>query len=81
MAGIKDLHFHTLRREAASRRFEDGMPLQHVRDLLGHADISTPPSYTQVSRSRLRKGYDEFHPRASRRRPRGTPKPRGGPRN
>ena len=36
-AGIVDLHFHDLRREAACHWFEAGVPLHHIRDLLGHA--------------------------------------------
>jgi integrase len=36
-AGVADLHFHDLRREAACRWFEAGVPLHHIRDLLGHA--------------------------------------------
>jgi integrase len=33
-AGIEDLHLHDLRREAACRWFEAGVPLHHIRDLL-----------------------------------------------
>lgn len=40
-AGVEDLHFHDFRREAACRWFEAGVPLHHIRDLLGHDDIST----------------------------------------
>lgn len=35
-----DLHFHDLRHEAGSRWLEAGMPLHHVKELLGHANIS-----------------------------------------
>ena len=59
-----DLHFHDLRHEGGSRFLEAGWPLHHVRDMLGHADISTTEIYTHVSRGHLRSVYDRFHPRA-----------------
>jgi integrase len=54
-AGIADLHFHDLRREAASRWFEAGVPLHHIRDLLGHADISTTSRYLSVTPTELQR--------------------------
>jgi hypothetical protein len=44
-AGIADLHFHDLRREAGSRWLEGGVPLQTVRDWLGHTNISQTSTY------------------------------------
>lgn len=44
-AGISDLHFHDLRREAGSRWLEGGVPLQVVRDWLGHANVSQTSTY------------------------------------
>jgi integrase len=44
-AGIIDLRFHDLRREAGSRWLEGGVPLQIVRDWLGHANISQTSTY------------------------------------
>src|SRR5688572_10628299 len=37
--------FHDLRREAGSRWLEGGVPLQTVRDWLGHANISQTSTY------------------------------------
>ena len=39
--GVPDLHFRDLRHEGGSRLLEAGWPLHYVRDMLGHADIST----------------------------------------
>ena len=45
-AGIEDLHFHDLRRSAASRWLQSGrVGLLEIRDLLGHADIQTTSIY------------------------------------
>jgi integrase len=44
-AGLKDLRWHDLRHEYASRLAERGVPLSPVRDLLGHASITTTERY------------------------------------
>lgn len=44
-AGITNLHFHDLRREAGSRWLEGGVPLQTVRDWLGHTNIAQTSTY------------------------------------
>jgi site-specific recombinase XerD len=44
-AGLSDLRWHDLRHEYASRLAERGVPLSQVRDLLGHASITTTESY------------------------------------
>ena len=46
-AKIVDLHFHDLRREAGSRWLEGGVPLQVVRDWLGHTNISQTSTYLE----------------------------------
>jgi site-specific recombinase XerD len=40
-----DLRWHDLRHEYASRLVERGVPLAQVRDLLGHASITTTERY------------------------------------
>ena len=43
--GINSLRWHDLRHEYASRLVEHGVPLSQVRDLLGHASITTTERY------------------------------------
>ncbi|HJO37168.1 MAG TPA: tyrosine-type recombinase/integrase [Vicinamibacterales bacterium] len=53
-AGIADLRFHDLRHEAGSRFLEGRMPLHHVREMLGHASLSTTNTYLNVTGHDLR---------------------------
>jgi integrase len=52
-AGITDLHFHDLRREAASRLRESCAPDHVVAAWLGHANMMTTTRYLKTTRSVL----------------------------
>ncbi|MEY8765898.1 MULTISPECIES: site-specific tyrosine recombinase/integron integrase [Francisella] len=62
----KHIHPHMLRHSFATHVLDSSKDLLAVKDLLGHADISSTQIYTHLNFQQLASVFDKAHPRAKK---------------
>jgi len=55
-----DLHFHSLRHGFGSHMAQNGVPIHHIRTLMGHSNISTTNVYLELNPKEALNSYEEL---------------------
>lgn len=63
-AGLRKIGWHTLRHTFASHLAMRGVPIPAIKELLGHASITTTMRYAHMAPSTLRAAIDMLNPKA-----------------
>ena len=54
---------HALRHACATHMLQNGAPIRHVQELLGHVQLNTTMVYTHLTITDLKKAHMRYHPR------------------
>lgn len=59
-AGISKVHPHRFRRTGATRQLDRGMPIEQVKELLGHSKLDTTMIYLNINRNTVKATYQRL---------------------
>lgn len=59
-ANVENAHPHRFRRTVATRAIDRGMPIEQVKELLGHSQIQTTMIYASVSKENVKASHRKY---------------------
>lgn len=59
-AGVEKVHPHRFRRTMATNALKKGMPLEEVKELLGHTKLDTTMIYCTISKENVKHSHQKF---------------------
>lgn len=63
LAGIKkNISTHTFRHSCATHMLQNGAPIRHIQELLGHESLESTQIYTRVTITDLKEVHARYHP-------------------
>ncbi len=66
VTGVKQKSPHVLRHAFATHMLDEGADLNAIKEVLGHSSLSSTQVYTSNSVERLKKIYEQAHPRGNK---------------
>ena len=60
----KSITPHTIRHSFAAHLLENGAGLKDIKEMLGHAGVSSTQIYSQIIKQKYENSYNKFHPKA-----------------
>lgn len=60
LAEISKCHPHKFRSTLATRAIDKGMPIEQLKELLGHTEIDTTLVYAQVQQKNIKRSHEQF---------------------
>lgn len=66
VTGVKQKSPHVLRHAFATHMLNDGADLNAIKDILGHASLTSTQIYTHNTAEQLKKVYEQAHPRGDK---------------
>ncbi len=59
----KPVSTHTFRHSCATHMLQNGAPIRHLQEMLGHVSLETTQVYTRITINELKKIHSRYHPR------------------